>query len=161
MIVEASVYDEFVALLTEQAKATATGAPTEDVLFGPVNNSNQLARVKSFFDDFMPKMTCITGWNFIDYDWMYLVNRARKINKIVNGQQLTINPDLSSPTKRMNNIFMTKYELPAHRLIFDYMQLYEICDTSIKVKESSSLDYVSSKLVGVNKIKYTVSLMGK
>jgi hypothetical protein len=32
------------------------------------------------------------------------------------------------------------------------MQLYEICDTSIKVKESSSLDFVSSKLVGVDKI---------
>ena len=53
---------------------------------------------------------------------------------------------------------MTKYELPAHRLIFDYMQLYEICDTSIKVKESSSLDFVSSKLVGVEKIKYNGSL---
>jgi hypothetical protein len=29
---------------------------------------------------------------------------------------------------------------------------------SIKVKESSSLDFVSSKLVGVDKIKYTGSL---
>jgi len=38
------------------------------------------------------------------------------------------------------------------------MQLYEICDTSIKVKESSSLDFVSNKLVGVDKIKYTGSL---
>jgi DNA polymerase-2 len=38
------------------------------------------------------------------------------------------------------------------------MQLYEICDTSIKVKESSSLDFVSNKLVGVEKIKYTGSL---
>jgi len=38
------------------------------------------------------------------------------------------------------------------------MQLYEICDTSIKVKESSSLDFVASKLVGVEKIKYTGSL---
>jgi DNA polymerase elongation subunit (family B) len=43
-------------------------------------------------------------------------------------------------------------------MVFDYMQLYEICDTSIKVKESSSLDFVSSKLVGVEKIKYTNSV---
>jgi DNA polymerase elongation subunit (family B) len=43
-------------------------------------------------------------------------------------------------------------------MIFDYMQLYEICDTSIKVKESSSLDFVSQKLVGVDKIKYNGSL---
>jgi DNA polymerase elongation subunit (family B) len=38
------------------------------------------------------------------------------------------------------------------------MQLYEICDTTIKVKESSSLDFVSNKLIGVDKIKYTGSL---
>jgi DNA polymerase elongation subunit (family B) len=36
--------------------------------------------------------------------------------------------------------------------------LYEICDTSIKVKESSYLDFVSNKLVGVEKIKYNGSL---
>jgi DNA polymerase elongation subunit (family B) len=54
--------------------------------------------------------------------------------------------------------WMSPEELPAHRMIFDYMQLYEISDTSIKVKESSSLDFVSSKLVGVDKIKYSGSL---
>jgi betaine-aldehyde dehydrogenase len=46
VIVQDSVYNDFVALLTEQAKAVAIGAPAdEDVFLGPVNNSNQLARV--------------------------------------------------------------------------------------------------------------------
>ncbi len=40
------VYDEFVAALAEQAKRTKTGMPDDDeVLFGPVNNPNQLAHV--------------------------------------------------------------------------------------------------------------------
>ena len=40
------VYDDFVAALAEQAKGTQTGMPdNEDVLFGPVNNPNQLAHV--------------------------------------------------------------------------------------------------------------------
>jgi len=40
------VYDDFVAALAEQAKGTQTGMPdNQDVLYGPVNNSNQLARV--------------------------------------------------------------------------------------------------------------------
>ena len=40
------VYDDFVAALAEQAKGTKTGMPDdEDVLFGPVNNADQLARV--------------------------------------------------------------------------------------------------------------------
>jgi betaine-aldehyde dehydrogenase len=41
-------YDDFVAALADQAKATKTGAPDdEDVLFGPVNNAAQFARVEA------------------------------------------------------------------------------------------------------------------
>jgi betaine-aldehyde dehydrogenase len=51
VMVQAAAYDDFVALLAEQAtKNIATGAPDEDVLYGPVNNANQLARVKGFVD---------------------------------------------------------------------------------------------------------------
>jgi DNA polymerase elongation subunit (family B) len=112
----------------------------------------------SFFNKMVPKMPLITGWNFLQYDWMYLVNRSRKLSKWVNGREIKIDPSVSSLTKRMDKIWATDYEVPAHRMIFDYMQLYEITDTSIKVKESSSLDFVSNKLVGVEKIKYTGSL---
>jgi betaine-aldehyde dehydrogenase len=45
------VHDDFVAALTEQAQNTRTGAPDdEDVLYGPLNNANQLARVSGFLD---------------------------------------------------------------------------------------------------------------
>lgn len=112
-----------------------------------------------FFHNMVPKMSCITGWNFINFDWTFLINRARKLTKEVNGKVYSIDPRESSFTKRLNKIWMTDYEIPCHRMIFDYMQLYEICDNSIKVKESSSLDFVSDKLIGVSKIKYSGSLM--
>jgi betaine-aldehyde dehydrogenase len=45
------VYDEFVDALAEQAKGTQTGMPdNEDVLYGPVNNSNQFAHVGGMVD---------------------------------------------------------------------------------------------------------------
>ena len=45
------VHDDFVDALTEQAKAAKTGLPDdEDVLFGPVNNANQLTHVSGFID---------------------------------------------------------------------------------------------------------------
>ena len=51
VIVEASAYDDVVALLSEQAKnVIKVGMPHEDVLVGPVNNANQLARVQGFLD---------------------------------------------------------------------------------------------------------------
>jgi DNA polymerase elongation subunit (family B) len=129
-----------------------------DYKFKYIKYDDEFDLLWSFFNKMVPKMPLITGWNFLRYDWLYLINRSRKISKWVNGQEIKIDPNVSSLTKKMNKVWSTDFEIPAHRMIFDYMQLYEICDTSIKVKESSSLDYVSNKLVGVDKIKYNGSL---
>jgi len=45
------IHDDFVAALTEQAKGTSTGLPDdEDVLYGALNNADQLARVTGMVD---------------------------------------------------------------------------------------------------------------
>ncbi len=45
------VHDDFVAALTEQARNTRTGMPDdEDVLYGALNNANQLARVRGMVE---------------------------------------------------------------------------------------------------------------
>ncbi|MFN2451007.1 MAG: gamma-aminobutyraldehyde dehydrogenase [Candidatus Dormibacteria bacterium] len=45
------VHDNLVAALTEQAKATTTGAPDDvDAAYGPLNNPDQLERVRGFLD---------------------------------------------------------------------------------------------------------------
>jgi DNA polymerase elongation subunit (family B) len=129
-----------------------------DYKFKYVKYEDEFDMLYAFFYKMIPKMPILTGWNFLNYDWLYLVNRSRKISKWANGKEYKIDPSVSSLTKRINKMWGTEFEVPAHRMIFDYMQLYEICDTSIKVKESSSLDFVSQKLVGVDKIKYNGSL---
>ncbi|GGN30501.1 betaine-aldehyde dehydrogenase [Actinoplanes campanulatus] len=51
VLVGAGVHDDFVAALAAQAREIRTGAPDEeDVLYGPVNNANQLARVAGFIE---------------------------------------------------------------------------------------------------------------
>lgn len=52
ILVHESVHDEFVAILKAEVKANAiTGDPSrDDILFGPVNNVNQLAQVTGFID---------------------------------------------------------------------------------------------------------------
>jgi betaine-aldehyde dehydrogenase len=51
LLVQAGIHDEFVAALAEYARDHATtGTPDEDVLFGPVNNADQFARVAGFVD---------------------------------------------------------------------------------------------------------------
>jgi betaine-aldehyde dehydrogenase len=45
------VHDDFVAALTEQARNTRTGMPDdEDILYGALNNENQLSRVSGMVD---------------------------------------------------------------------------------------------------------------
>jgi len=45
------IHDDFVSALAEQAGQTKTGLPDdEDVLYGPLNNANQLDRVSGFVD---------------------------------------------------------------------------------------------------------------
>ena len=52
VLVQAGIHDEFVAALTAYARENAkTGAPSATgILFGPVNNANQLAHVQGFID---------------------------------------------------------------------------------------------------------------
>ena len=111
-----------------------------------------------FFHRFLPHMPCITGWNFLAFDLNYLINRARKISKTEFGSTKIIKPEMGSPLKRIKEIWLTDYEVPSHKLVFDYMHLYESLDTSIKVKESSSLDFVSENILGLKKIEYDKSL---
>jgi len=67
VIVQESVYDEFVQLLTEQAKAVVLGAPADkDVFLGPVNNANQLARVSDLVSRTPSHAKIMTGGSAID-----------------------------------------------------------------------------------------------
>jgi betaine-aldehyde dehydrogenase len=56
------IHAEFVAALTEQARKTRTGLPDdEDILYGALNNENQLARVSGMVDRLPDHATVETG----------------------------------------------------------------------------------------------------
>ena len=67
ILVHESVHDEFVALLAASVKANAvTGQPSrDDILFGPVNNVNQLAQVQGFIDRLPDHASIATGGHAI------------------------------------------------------------------------------------------------
>jgi len=73
VMVESSAYDDFVALLGQQARENIlTGGPTEDVLYGPVNNANQLARVAGFVERTPSHASIVAGGTQVDrpgYFW--------------------------------------------------------------------------------------------
>jgi betaine-aldehyde dehydrogenase len=67
VLVTPGAYDAFVTALTEQAQATKTGQPdNEDVLYGPLNNANQLARVTGFLSRLPAHARVTTGGTQVD-----------------------------------------------------------------------------------------------
>jgi betaine-aldehyde dehydrogenase len=60
------IHDDFVAALTEQAEQTRTGQPDdEEVLYGALNNADQLQRVSGFVDRLPDHATLRTGGSAI------------------------------------------------------------------------------------------------
>ena len=123
-----------------------------DYKFKYIQYKNEYDLLNNFFNKLVPRMPVMTGWNYLNYDWTFLVARARKIG---------VDPDVASFTRKMNKPFNFNHlgqqdyaEIPAHRIIVDYMELYSKWDTSVKVKESQSLDFVSEKVLGIKKVNY-------
>jgi len=99
----------------------------------------------TFLHKFMPKFPMMTGWNFINYDWQYIVNRCKRLQ--IDLTEVAITGELDKTDSR-----------PLPMGILDYMQLYDKYDRSVKVKESNKLDFVAGQVLDVAKIKYTGGL---
>lgn len=120
---------------------------------------NEEDMLRDLFQEIIPSLPVITGWNFVKYDWVYLVTRARKLG---------LNPEVSSPTGKLvkpwrkqdsEKDFKPIYEeLPKHRVIVDYMDLYDKWDRSVQIRESSKLDYVAEQMLSVKKLEFEGSL---
>lgn len=100
-------------------------------------------------------ISAITGWNFLGYDWMYLYNRSVDI--------LGLNLSFLSKTGKfynykVSNKFGTRnVQLPMHRIIYDYLMVYEKWDQTIKIKENNTLDFVAEKTLGYKKVQHKLS----
>jgi DNA polymerase elongation subunit (family B) len=117
----------------------------QDWTFSYYKFKDEYNMLYTFLHKFMPKFPMMTGWNFINYDWQYIVNRCKRLQ--IDLTEVAITGSLDKADSR-----------PLHMGILDYMQLYDKYDRTVAVKESSSLDFVSGQVLDVAKIKYSGSL---
>ena len=96
-----------------------------------------------FFSVFIPKMAMMTGWNFEDYDWRYLYNRAK---------MLGIDPSMASPSR----ILTGPVDRPAHVGIIDYLKAYK--KWTWNSNENYRLDTIGEKLCKIKKVQHAESL---
>ncbi|CAG4920164.1 gamma-aminobutyraldehyde dehydrogenase [Acidithrix sp. C25] len=72
VMVGSKVYGDFVAALTEAAKATKVGKPADEADFGPLNNSNQLSRVMGLLERLPDHAQVETGGERVGQDGYFL-----------------------------------------------------------------------------------------
>lgn len=112
-----------------------------------------------FIINIVQKAPILAGWNSIGFDWYYITSR-------ISNYYPEISLNWASPTgeltkRKFKNFKGETYTLPmpCHTLVLDMMEIVDRFDMSVMpIKESLSLDYISSNSVGIGKIKYTGDL---
>jgi len=96
-----------------------------------------------FLSVFVPKMAMMTGWNFEEYDWRYIFNRAKKLG---------IDPSIASPSR----ILTGQFDRPAHVGLIDYLKAYK--KWTWNSNENYRLDTIGEKLCKIKKVQHSESL---
>lgn len=96
--------------------------------------------MECFFHKILPKIPVITGWNVINFDWVYLMNRCKNIG---------IDAFLKLPCDR---IVSRHNKVPIHTAVLDYMEMV-MQMKPFKVIENYKLDYFANLSLGVTKLK--------
>lgn len=112
-----------------------------------------------FLKNIVAKVSVLAGWNSMLFDWQYIQNRIK-----------TYYPDLSLACCSCNYTMTRKrysdmrgddviLNIPNHTLLLDMMDVVGTFDIVVMpIKESLSLEYISSESIGMHKIKYDGSL---
>lgn len=92
----------------------------------------------TFFHTVLPKIPFLTGWNVIGFDWIYLINRCKRLN---------IDPMKTMPCKKM----IGQAKMPIHLGLLDYMEVF-MNTKPYKVVENYKLDYIANLVLGTTKL---------
>ena len=82
---------------------------------------NEYDMLYTFMDSFVKKFSMMTGWNYVQFDWQYIVNRCKKLG---------IDPSIASPIGRT----FGKHEFPCHVGVMDYLDIYAKWDRTVEIK---------------------------
>lgn len=118
-------------------------------------HENEADLLYDFLYNYVRKIPLLTGWNFWGYDWRYITNRCKLLQMDISWLSPTGKWTVHTFDDRKGK---SKIDIPCHKLIVDYMKIYQKWDRTIDIKENDTLDYVAEVGLGINKIKYSGTL---
>ena len=117
----------------------------QDIKFKFNFYSNEFDMLYNLFSKVFRKHLVIMGWNFVNFDWAYLVKRSKRLG---------IDPEICTE----DNDLDFKNFLPKHKLVLDEMEMFNKWSKWGLDLENSTLDEIAYKVLGIKKIKYSGSL---
>jgi len=114
-------------------------------------HANEADMIYDFLHNYVRPAPLVTGWNFWGYDWRYICNRSRRLNMDISW----ISPTgqwYEHKIKDKNKDIVVM--LPQHKLIVDYMTIYQKWDRTVEVKENDTLGFVAEEALGIKKVNY-------
>jgi DNA polymerase elongation subunit (family B) len=121
--------------------------------FTYICHENEIELLQDFFMNYVKDAPCITGWNFFGYDWPYLYNRCVNLGIDISWLSPTNNWYTYKPQSAQLG---TTINLPKHKLLYDYMEIYVKWDRAVEIKESNKLDWVAETVVGAKKVEHVL-----
>lgn len=136
-----------------QKKLDGYSELTKGYTFRYIYYETEYEMMKAFVN-FIKEIPALTGWNFLGYDWLYIYNRCKKLN---------IDLSCLSPSGKFTNLKISNskmsvdVQVPMHRIIYDYLFVYNKWDKSVAIKENNTLDFVAEQVLGIKKVQHNMS----
>ena len=116
---------------------------------------NEEAMIKYFLEKVVATVPVLSGWNCVNFDWWYIVNRIRSVFPNLNISMSSCIGQTEMRTAISNFGAMNeRLPMPVHTFICDMMEVIQWDHSVMPIKDNVSLDYIARSSIGAGKIKY-------
>ena len=147
------ISNNFLKYLNDSEFFRSLNIPTPYIKYIEFDSEENMLK---YFLNIVSQVPILSGWNCIQFDWNYITHRIRNYF-----------PDLSITLSSCTQSLITKrftnqrgenidLPMPQHTVIIDMMDVMDMDMAVMPIKESKSLEYISSQTPGLNlhKIDY-------
>lgn len=126
-----------------------------DPKFEYVYFDSERSMIEYFLKNIVARVPILSGWNCVNFDWWYIVNRIRSHYPDLSiASASCINQTESRLAISNFGAMNERLPMPIHTFICDMMEVIQWDHTVMPIKDNVSLDYIAIESLGKGKINY-------
>lgn len=123
--------------------------------FDYVYFETERSMIEYFLKNIVARVPMLSGWNCVNFDWWYIVNRIRShFPDLSIASASCINQTESRLAISNFGAANERLPMPLHTFICDMMEVIQWDHTVMPIKDNVSLDYIAIESLGKGKINY-------